>query len=70
MALKSDVTRCHKGTRWFFSNLQIYRSAALDTLLTAKNKKENKAITIGARENDFVNENIYFFQNHQGYQKS
>ena len=47
-----DVTRLQGG----FS--QIYRSAALDTLLTAKNKKENKAITIGARENDFVNENI------------
>ena len=59
-----DVTRLQGG----FS--QIYRSAALDTLLTAKNKKENKAITIGARENDFVNENIYFFKNHREYQKS
>lgn len=47
-----DVTRLQGG----FS--QIYRSAALDTLLTAKNKKENKALTIRARENDFVNENI------------
>ena len=47
-----DVTRLQGG----FS--QIYRSAALDTLLTAKNEKENKALTIGARENDFVNENI------------
>ena len=59
-----DVTRLQGG----FS--QIYGSAALDTLLTAKSKKENKALTIRARENDFVNENIYSFQNDQGYQKS